>query len=100
MQALDDGGPEECLWRVISSDDLAGRPTAPELPSMEEEDSHLAVLNRAFIHEQSQMNLQGASPIDEVSLQDDSSVYSKANAAPFSITEMLGSNEPNAGRKT
>ena len=96
-QQQDDGEPVEHLFRIINSAELDGRPTAPELPSMEDEDSRLAVLDRAFILEQSQTISQGTL-LDGVGVQNDSSVYSKANAATFSITEMLGSSEPIVGR--
>ena len=97
---FDDGEPVEHLFRIINSDELEGRPTEPELPAMEDEDSKLAELNRAFIHEQSQMSLQGPSLLDAVDAENDPAAYSRANAASFSITEMLGRNEPLIGRKT
>ena len=97
---FDDGEPVEHLFRIINSDELEGRPTVPELLAVEDEDSKLAELNRAFIHEQSQMSLQGPSLLDTVDAENDPAVHSKANAASFSITEMLGRNEPMIGRKT
>ena len=103
---LVDGEADENFFKIINSDmllPLQCQTTPVELPAMAEDDSRLGELDQAFIHEHSEINMQGPSLLEEAEIERHAlnrTFANLAHAGPFSITAMLEKNGNSMGRRT
>ena len=95
---------DENFFRIINNDQLFPQTSPVELVAMNEDESRLGEeLDRAFIHEHSEINLQGPSLLEEAEVQDSKLNFTQVNiknTGTFSITAMLEKNGPMPGRRT
>ena len=91
---------DENFFRIINNDQLFPQTSPVELAAMNEDESRLGEeLDRAFIHEHSEINLQGPSLLEEAEV-DNKLNFTQVNIGTFSITAMLEKNGPMPGRRT